>query len=148
MVQGASLPPLIAAHLTFASAQEAASSEAPIRRLNQIILRSDPAPAIQQQLARLYGGGVGSPGWSQQAGQYRQVIAPYCGSCHSAKRGPLNFSTFAKPLQNKQAIQNSGCTSFTMPHSKAGFTKFWGSGGAVSLPGLLSTVLEFSKCPQ
>ena len=159
MVQGASLLPLIPANLTFASAQEAAAAEEPIRRLNQIILRSDPAPAIQEQLAALYGGAVGlpgarsnavavPPGWSQQAGLYRQVIAPYCGSCHFAQRGALNFATFAHLLQNKQAIQNSVCARFTMPHSQAGFTKFWTSGGAVSLPGLLSTVLGFSNCPQ
>jgi hypothetical protein len=158
LVVGASLLPLLPAQLTFTSPQARAASEESMRRINQIVLESTPSPALRAQITALYGG---SPtvtgtraidtavpaGWTQQAGLYRQVIEPYCSACHFAQTGPLNFGSWANLLQNKQAVQRSVCTDFTMPHSEVSFRRFWSEGGAVSLPGLLSTVLGFSKCP-
>ena len=87
-------------------------------------------------------------GWASQAGLYRQVIAPYCGTCHFSQTGMLHFGTYANLLANKQRVQRAVCTDFSMPHSEQGFRRFWTEGGSVSLPGLLSTVLGYPKCSQ
>jgi len=159
IIVGASLLPLIPAHLTFASPQARANAEEQIRRINQIVLESNPSPTISAQINALYNGAPGTPGtqandaavpsgWSSQPGLYRQVIAPYCGTCHFSQTGPLNFATYANVQGNKQRIQKAVCVDFSMPHSEQGFRRFWSEGGAVSLPGLLSTVLGYPKCPQ
>jgi len=159
IVVGASLLPLIPANLTFSSPQARANSQEQIRRINQIILDSNPAPAINTQISTLYNGTPGTPGtpandaavppgWAAQPGLYRQVIAPYCGTCHFAQTGPLNFATFANVQANKQRIQKAVCVDYSMPHSEQGLRRFWTDGGTVSLPGMLSTVLGFPKCPQ
>lgn len=159
IIVGASLLPLIPANLTFSSPLARANSQEQIRRINQIILDSNPAPAITTQITTLYNGSPGTPGtvandaavptgWASQPGLYRQVIAPYCGTCHFAQTGLLNFDTFANVLANKQRIQRAVCVDFSMPHSEQGLRRFWTDGGAVSLPGMLSTVLGFPKCPE
>jgi len=159
VVVGASLLPLIPAHLTFSSPQARINSEEQIRRINQIVLESNPSPTISAQINALYNGTPGTPntrandaavpaGWASQPGLYKQVIAPYCGSCHFSQTGPLNFATFANVQGNKQRIQQAVCVNFSMPHSEQGFRRFWTEGGPVSLPGLLSTVLGYPKCPQ
>lgn len=159
IIVGASLQPLIPANLTFSSPQARANSEEPIRRINQIILDSNPTPTISTQIATLYNGSPGTPGitandaavpagWASQPGLYKQVIAPYCGTCHFAQTGPLNFATYANVLANKQRIQRAVCVDFSMPHSEQGLRRFWTEGGTVSLPGMLSTALGFPKCPQ
>ncbi|HUF79684.1 MAG TPA: hypothetical protein VMN03_01000, partial [Burkholderiales bacterium] len=175
-VQGASLLPLIPADLTFSSPAVRAktgvpyswpdsrqNSEEALRKINEIIYQSNPSSTIKQRIATLYGGTSAAPagapgtrandlavppGWSAQPGLYRQVIAPYCGSCHFAQSGALSFRSYAAVLQVKQAIQRTVCTDFTMPHSEILFRKFWTEGGSVSLPGLLSTALGFPKCLQ
>jgi hypothetical protein len=173
LVQGASLLPLVPSELAFSSpavrtrvAGDAPypdyyqDSETAIRGINTIVLRSNPSPAIKERLSAMYGAagpqGFNSPrasdlavppGWSTQRGLYLQVIAPYCGSCHFAQTGPLAFGSWAEVLRQKESIQRAVCTDFTMPHSEIQFRKFWSAGGAVSLPGLLSTALGFPKCP-
>lgn len=159
LVVGANLLPLIPVNLTFSSPQARVNSEESIRRINQIILESNPTPSISTQITTLYNGSPGTPGitandaavppgWASQPGLYKQVIAPYCGTCHFSQTGPLNFSTFANVLANKQRIQRAVCVDFSMPHSEQGLRRFWTEGGTVSLPGMLSTALGFSKCPQ
>ena len=159
LVVGASLLPLVPAQLSFSSPQARMQSEEDIRRINHLILESNPAPAVRAQISALYNGtptvartpandAAVPPAWAMQPGLYRQVIAPYCGSCHFAQTGPLHFGSFANLMDNKQRIQKAVCTDFTMPHSEVSFRRFWSGGGAVSLPGLLSTVLGFTACPQ
>ena len=159
IVVGASLIPLIPANLTFSSPQARAKSEDPIWRINMIILDSNPTPTISTQITTLYNIAPGiynftandaavPPGWASQPGLYRQVIAPYCGTCHFSQTGPLNFATYANVLANKRLIQKAVCVDFSMPHSEQGLRRFWTEGGTVSLPGMLSTALGFPKCPQ
>ena len=159
LVVGASLLPLVPAQLSFSSPQARMQSEEDIRRINHLILESNPAPAIRAQISALYNGTPAAartpandtavpPGWAMQPGLYRQVIAPYCGSCHFAQTGPLHFGSFANLVDNKQRIQKAVCTDFTMPHSEVSFRRFWSDGGAVSLPGLLSTALGYTACAQ
>jgi hypothetical protein len=161
-VTGASLLPVVPGRLRFPPGNwtgNRRTSEESIRRINEIILQSNPAPGIVDQIHAMYGGAVSAPnktandaavpaGWTQQAGLYRQVIAPYCASCHFAQRGPMNFRSWGNLLQNKDAVQRTVCREFTMPHSEILFRKFWTEGGAVSLPGMLSSALGFPKCPQ
>lgn len=159
IVVGASLMPLIPAHLHFSSPQARANAEEQIRRINLIILESNPSPTVSAQIRALYNGtpetpgtrandAAVPPGWASQPGLYRQVIAPYCGTCHFSQTGLLHFGTFANLQFNKQRVQKAVCTDFSMPHSEQGFRRFWSEGGAVSLPGLLSTVLGYPKCSQ
>lgn len=155
-VTGASLLPLVPSRLVFANRTQ---SEDAVRRINQIVLQSNPAPGVIDQVQAMYNGAPNTPGavandaavpagWSQQPGLYRQVIAPYCASCHFAQRGPMNFRSWGNLLQNKDAVQRAVCAQFTMPHSEILYRRFWTEGGAVSLPGMLSTALGYPKCPQ
>jgi mono/diheme cytochrome c family protein len=159
IVVGASLMPLIPAHLHFSSPQARSNAEEQIRRINFIILESNPSPTVSTQITTLYNGTPGTPGtrandaavpsgWASQPGLYKQVIAPYCGTCHFSQTGLLHFGTLANLQFNKQRVQKAVCADFTMPHSEQGFRRFWTEGGAVSLPGLLSTVLGYPKCSQ
>ena len=158
-VVGATLLPLVPAQLAFGSPQARLASEEAVRKINQVIYDSGAATAVREQIQTMYGGQVATPGttvddsavpagWAQQPGLYRQVIAPYCAGCHFAQTGPFTFSSWSNMLQHKQVIQNATCRSFTMPHSEQTFRRFWTEGGSVSLPGLLSTALGFSKCPE
>lgn len=159
IVIGASLLPLVPSHLTFSSPQARSANEEAIRRINRIILDTNPAPAIRDQITALYNGNpdaAGTPandnavpaGWAAQPGLYRQVVAPFCGTCHFAQTGPLNFASFANLQQHRQRVQRAVCADFSMPHSEQGLRRFWSQGGIVSLPGLLSTALGYSKCPE
>ena len=160
-VVGASLLPLVPsryARTPLNSAGTGAPQES-IRRINQIILQSNPAPAIADQIDALYGGAPTAPGtvandsavpagWVQQVGLYRQVIGPYCPSFHFAQRGSLSFRSWGNLLRHKVAVQSTVCREFTMPSSEILFRKFWTQGKAGSLPALLSTALGFQKCPE
>jgi cytochrome c553 len=157
-VIGASLLPVVPARLQFGQGARSKEEES-IRRINQIILQSNPAPGIVDLINAMYNGAPNTPGatandaavpsgWSSQPGLYRQVVLPYCASCHSAQRGPVNFRSWGNMQQNKNAVQRSVCQDFTMPHSEVLFRRFWTEGGGVSLPGLLSTSLGFPTCRQ
>jgi hypothetical protein len=157
-VIGASLLPVVPGRVKFGGNSRGAEEES-IRRINQIILQSNPAPGIVDQINTMYNGSPNTPGatandaavpsgWSQQVGLYRQVVGPYCASCHFAQRGPFNFRSWGNMLQNKNAVQRTVCQEFTMPHSEILFRKFWTEGNPGSLPGLLSTSLGFATCRQ
>lgn len=157
-VIGASLLPVIPGRMRFGGNSRGGEEES-IRRINQIVLQSNPAPGIVDQINLMYNGSPNTAGatandtavpsgWSQQAGLYRQVVGPYCASCHFAQRGPFNFRSWGNMLQNKNAVQKSVCQDFTMPHSEILYRKFWTEGNPGSLPALLSTSLGFAKCRE
>ncbi len=158
-VIGASLLPLVPARYprTSLSTGGADSAQEEIRRINQIVLQSNPAPGVADLINAMYNGSPNTPGaiandtavpsgWSQQVGLYRQVVGPYCSSCHFAQRGPFNFRSWGNLLQNKNAVQRTVCQELTMPHSEILFRKFWTEGNPGSLPALLSTALGFATC--
>ena len=160
-VIGASLLPLVPARYPRSSLSTggANSAQEEMRRINQIVLQSNPAPGVADLINAMYNGSPNTPnaiandtavpsGWSQQVGLYRQVVGPYCSSCHFAQRGPFNFRSWGNMLQNKNAVQRTVCQEFTMPHSEILFRKFWTEGNPGSLPGLLSTSLGFQTCRQ
>jgi len=158
-VVGASLLPLIPARSKPQSDGDSVArmwSGDEARALNQIVLQSNPAPAIVDQINALYDGEPNTAGktanntavpsgWRTQQGLYKKVIEPYCSSCHFAQRGPFNLRSWGNALQNKDAIQRTMCTDFTMPHSEIQFRKFWSEDNGAA-PRLLSTALGFQNC--
>jgi hypothetical protein len=159
-VIGASLLPIVPARIGFGTAyngQARAQQEEQIRSINRIVLESNPAPAIAAQIQTMYAGTVQvpgtrandaavPPGWRGSEGIYKQIVEPYCSSCHFAQRGTLSFASAADMRTHRDAVQRTVCTDFTMPHSEPLFRRFWTEGGIVSLPGLLSTWLGFNSC--
>jgi mono/diheme cytochrome c family protein len=106
-----------------------------VRRVNSIVMDSSPAPAIVAQLNAIYGGSTRVPGtrgaqdtvpagWRDEPGIYRQVIGPYCASCHFAQTGALALASPADVKALRDAVQTSVCTQFTMPHSEILFNRF------------------------
>ncbi len=157
LVTGASLLPLVPATLEFVSPSALASQEEAIRQINEIVLSSNPAPAVVAQIDALYSGtprvaqtranNMGVPtGWRSEPNIYRQVIEPYCASCHFSMQGTLSLGSVADARSQRDAIQQTTCSTYTMPHSEMQFRRFWTEGGNVSLPGLLSTWLGFNTC--
>jgi hypothetical protein len=160
-VVGASLLPMIPARSSPMNADDGVKrvftgAEENTRALNQIVLQSNPAAAIVDQINALYDGQPNTPGktanntavptgWRTQAGLYKKVIEPYCSQCHFAQRGPLSLRTWSDALQNKDAIQRTVCTQFTMPHAEVPFQEFWRDGNGAAAE-LLSTSLGFAKC--
>ena len=159
-VIGASLLPIVPARIAFGETytrRTRAQEEENIRAINQIVLLSNPAPAIAAQIQTMYAGTVQvpgtrandaavPPGWRGSEGIYKQIVEPYCSSCHFAQRGTLSFASAADLRTHRDAVQRTVCTDFTMPHSEPLFRRFWTEGGIVSLPGLLSTWLGFNSC--
>jgi hypothetical protein len=157
-VIGASLLPLDPSRFAFSTLPGAtrAEQEPRIREINNHVVRFAAPPMVQEYLAGLYGSGTAigpatadfvPTGWATQPGLWRSVIRPYCTSCHMAQTGPLAFASWADVLVLKDAVQRTICKDATMPHAELLFRRFWGTGGAVSLPGMLSTALGFSSCP-
>jgi hypothetical protein len=158
MVTGSSLLPIVPARVIWRSGSNRNDEEESIRRINYIVLQSNPAPAIVAQINTMYNGRPHSvdqpandaaipPGWQSQPDLYRKVIQPYCSGCHYANRGVLSFRDFANLQQNKAAIQNSVCRTFTMPHSEILFKKFWTEqDGDKLLPDLLMNALGMGSC--
>ncbi len=160
-VIGASLLPIVPARVAFEtnrfSSHTRAKEEENVRAINQIVLASNPAPAVAAQIQALYGGAVQvpgtrandaavPPGWRGNEGIYKQIIEPYCAGCHFAQRGALSFASASDLRTLRDAVQRTVCVDHTMPHSETLFRRFWTEGGAVSLPGLLSTWLGFNTC--
>jgi hypothetical protein len=164
-VVGASLLPLDPGSLVFGTSQsgdrdgsERLYQEERIRRINEMVLNSAPTSAVAAYIRELYKGKVSQPlakatddfvpsGWSPQAGLYRQIVKPYCSSCHLAAPTNIDFASWGNFLANKALIHNAVCTQRTMPHSEIAFREFWTKDtGPLYLPGLLATSLGYPKC--
>ena len=127
------------------------------RKLNLLIYRSNPAPAVAAQIHAMYGGAIDQPhtpikidavpaGWRGNEAVYQQVVGPYCANCHFAQRGPLSFATAQDMRSVREAVHRSVCEDFTMPHSEIQFRRFWTEGKQVALPVLLASWLGFDRC--
>jgi hypothetical protein len=144
LVTGATLLPVLA-------------SGEDVRKLNLLIYRSNPAPAVAAQMHALYGGAIDQrhapintnavpAGWRGNEAVYQQVVGPYCANCHFAQRGPLSFATAQDMRSVREAVHRSVCEDFTMPHSEIQFRRFWTEGKQVALPVLLASWLGFDRC--
>jgi hypothetical protein len=135
-----------------------AEQEDKIRAVNSMIAGSGASATVSAYVNGMYNGAVAQagtrandayipPGWSAQAGMYRDIIHPYCMSCHMTQTGYLAFATWNDFLASKDRIQNALCNTRSMPHSQVQYQKLWTSGGNVFLPGVISASLGYAKCP-
>ena len=158
-VEGATMLPIEPKGLVFpAGGDTRAAQEDRIRAVNSMILGSNPSAAVAAYINGMYGGAAAQagarandayipPGWTAQAGLYRDIVRPYCTTCHMSQSGDLAFTSWAAFLATKDRIQHAVCTVRSMPHAQLPYQKMWTSGSAVFLPGVLSTALGFTKCP-
>jgi hypothetical protein len=161
-VTGSTLLPLDPNRLVFSNepGKTRAEQEDKIRQVNTAVLASAPSPAVARYIRGLYGGEPRTRAvpaqqdyvpreWLDQAGLYRNVVRPYCATCHMAAPAHIDFSSSTNFFQNRTHIQASVCSSRSMPHAELPFKTFWTKDtGPVYLPGLLSAALGFSSCPS
>ena len=158
-VQGASLQPIDPSQMSFngGPAGRAAQEEA-IRMINNYVLRSKPSAAIVAYITGLYGGSVAQVGaraiddyvpsnWAAQTGFYKQVVRPYCATCHLAAQQSYSFSSWGNFQGNAALINVAVCAAHTMPHAEIPYKAFWTKDtGSLYLPGLLASTLGFPSC--
>jgi len=144
--------------LAFADPLAQAGQEDAIRTINAIIVNSDPTSAVAKYIRGLYGNAVNVPGthatpdyvpqsWAPQAGFYRQVVRPYCATCHLAAPSSWNFASWGNFQTNATLIKIAVCNAHTMPHSELQYKAFWTQNtGPLYLPGLLAATLGFPSC--
>ncbi len=122
------------------------------RKLNAMVLASNPTPAIQDFINGTYHGAVNTPGtpadpnyvpagWSQsdtQMREYREVIRPYCRNCHMSQlpsAGGLDMLK-AADLENIRAlVVQDACSTHRMPHAQFPFKALNDSGLQADLLG-------------
>ena len=147
-VEGASFLPVDPARITARDANH--------HLVNQTIMRSVPAASVRIFLTGLYGGNPSGAraagdyvpaGWAAQPELYRQVVRPYCISCHLNTPTGVDFSTSAKFMAFRMQTLESVCVKHSMPHSEHQFKEFWTRDtGAFYLPGYLATILGGGDC--
>ena len=158
-VIGASLLPLNPSELAYAGGSAGrAAQEDSIRKINQYVVGSAPSAAVAAYINGLYGGKVGvagtkaiddyvPSGWSAQPGLYRQVVRPYCSTCHMAADPGYSFASWGNFQGNAALIRASVCATHSMPHAEIPFKEFWTKNtGALYLPGLLAASLGYDSC--
>jgi hypothetical protein len=158
-VDGASFLPLDPELLAFPSQSGQAGEEEKIRQINAMIVNSDLTSAVAKYIRGLYGNAVSVAGtratpdyvpqsWSAQAGFYRQIVRPYCMTCHLAAPPSWNFASWSNFQSNAALIKADVCNAHTMPHSELQYKAFWTKNtGPIYLPGLLAATLGFPSCP-
>ncbi len=158
-VDGAAFLPLDPGLLAFASPAARAAQEEKMRKINWMIVLSEPSSAVATYIKGLYGNAPGAAGktatpdyvpqgWAPQAGFYRSVVKPYCATCHLAAPTDVNFASWGNFQDNAGRIKASVCGAHTMPHAELQYKAFWTKDtGPVYTPGLLATTLGFPSCP-
>ena len=121
------------------------AQEGKFKRLNQMILETDPAPVVKQLIDGWYLGARTEQdrefipsGWKGHEQLYRRVVKPSCRTCHVAMRPGFNFDTFGGFENLASATQQRVCVdagvnlppevvrlSRSMPNSKVTFDQFW-----------------------
>jgi hypothetical protein len=83
------------------SAFSRSAQESKFKRLNQMILNTDPAPVVEQLIDGWYRGGRTEQdsqfipsGWMGHEQLYRRVVKPSCRTCHVAMSENFNFNRF------------------------------------------------------
>jgi hypothetical protein len=133
--------------------------EESIRRINMVVLNSNPSPAVAAYIRGLYRGtpevsGTTADdnyiprGWSNAPELYRKVVKPYCQGCHLQQSPRIDFASYDNFVLFKASIVTAVCTTHTMPHSEAAMLAFWHDGKGESLPDYLVSALGLGKCPQ
>ncbi|MCG3210703.1 MAG: hypothetical protein FOGNACKC_04334 [Anaerolineae bacterium] len=98
------------------------------RKLNELVLRTNPTSTIQQLINNWYDYDVGQPGktpkddyvppgFEDKPTLYNDVVKPYCRMCHVAQNNPLPTPTSIR----RDAVFGS----FYMPHTELTSRNFW-----------------------
>ena len=157
-VDGGSFLPIDPSLQSFATEAAKSAQQENIRRINAMIVASDPTSAVAAYIRGLYGNAVSVPGtsaiadyvpqgWQSQAGLYREVVRPYCAMCHLAAPSDLSFASWVNFESNAGRIKAAVCSAHTMPHAELQFREFWlKDTGPLYLPGLLAASLKFPAC--
>jgi hypothetical protein len=127
-----------------------AAQEQALRRLNELVARTRP-PAATTELISLWYGDVTVPGpaatdaipagWDRNAADrlvYREVVAPYCRTCHVSFPDGPDFNTAAEFKLYQGLVvtftRGNGSSSdwlrrpsHLMPHAERTLAKFWAS---------------------
>ncbi len=126
-----------------------ADQEQAFRKLNRIVRDTNPTPAMSDLIdgwyapngvyseTAVFDGSYVPSGWSSESTLYREVVKPYCRTCHAANAANtgidfLSFSGFAA-----RPIEYYVCDEKLMPHAELTFQKFWNSPARAHLAGAL-----------
>ena len=150
-VSGAKFLPFDLEAFGFASSGTYSRSgqEEEFRRLNKIVLDTDPGSSTASLIHGWYGGplGVAIPGtkqdsahipsgWAGEEVVYQKAVAPYCRTCHVAVGFPID--TFAQLQALSVGAQSNVCDTKQMPHAEITRNAFWRSSARAHLAGALS----------
>jgi hypothetical protein len=128
------------------------------RQLNALVMKTHPAPAIQNLINGLYAGSVDSPGaavpddgyipagWDvdkTSRNVYRHVYRPYCRTCHVAQQynldldWDLSFQRASDFTKQQQRMLTALCGTHAMPNAQVPYGAFVpGTFGTAKFPGL------------
>ncbi len=98
-----------------------------LRKLNALVLATNPPQAIQDLINGMYPGGAtvaGSvaedgyvpAGWTDYSTVYTGVVRPYCRMCHLAQPAP--FTSAGDFAELADSVKNLVCTKHDMPHAQ------------------------------
>ena len=95
-----------------------------LRKLNALVLATNPTKPIQDLINGMYPGGVAQDGyvptgWSGDPTLYTGVIRPYCRMCHLAQPAPFTSSSDFADLAGN--VSHEVCSKHTMPHSQVAY---------------------------
>jgi hypothetical protein len=113
------------------------SQEDTFRQLNQMVLKTNPAPAISELISGWYSGsatqnnGFIPPGWIGNEPLYRDVVVRSCRTCHvaldsSSSNSVVSWTSYDQFRGERSAIKSLVCGSLkNMPHAKVTYENFW-----------------------
>lgn len=124
-----------------------------LRKLNEMLLKTQPRPAITELVNGWYdnvaGNFVGNfkgtafvpPGWTSHTGIYNDVIRPACRTCHVSFSPDLTASIqLTNNPRLKDSVSQKVCGNgigvfkrYAMPNALVAFERFWGSGQPAQL---------------
>lgn len=125
-----------------------ANQEEEFRKLNEIVLLTQPGSSTESLVKGWYGGDVPlhtpgttqnsnwvPPGYAGEEVVYLKAIAPYCRTCHVASS--VKFDTFQQ-LQAQNAVLPDVCSTHIMPNAELTRKAFWNSSARAHLAGALN----------
>jgi hypothetical protein len=107
------------------------------RLQNEIVLKSNPAPAIADLIHGWYAKGQLQdnnyipPGWSGKETLYRDVVATSCRTCHvaldnSSQNSSISWTSYDQFQQDRPVIKNYVCGKRKiMPDAQVTYRNFW-----------------------
>lgn len=136
-----------------------ADQQEAFRRLNQMVLHTNPTPLIQELITKWYEdtGGINNAGavfngskiaaaYNTNAGDqalYNQVVKPYCRTCHIAQTFYLNDPAQFSSLFS--TIWNDVYGDYSMPHAELTSRNFWNSSAPIDLANNEGWALRVTK---